>query len=46
MFKGKTPIAKVPTTVIVSPEEKRTMKDWKVLDNEYKKSEHFKKKKK
>ena len=46
MFKGKKPIAKVPTTLIVSPEEKRTQKDWKVLDSEYKKTEHYKKKKK
>lgn len=46
MFKGKKPIAKAPTTLIVSPEDKRTIKEWKAMDDAYKKTEHFKMKKK
>lgn len=46
MFKGRTPIAKAPTNAIVSPEENKSSSEWKKLNDNYKKSDHFKSKKK
>lgn len=43
MFNGKTPIAKAPKGALVSPEQKISKTQWKKLDQDYKKSEHYKK---
>ena len=43
MFNGKKPIAKAPKGALVSPEHPISKTQWKKLDQEYKKSEHYKK---
>ena len=43
MFNGKKPIASAPKGALVSPETPISKTKWKQLDQDYKKSEHFKK---